>query len=694
MRLLGVEASDFLSYRRLDVDLSDVHQLAIVGRNGHGKSAILDAILWCLFAKGRGSSDEMVREGASSSWVRTTWERTVRGQPTTVVITRSRSRESDESSLSVQIDGEEKSKSKIPLTQAYVEYLVGMGPKAMMAGPVMVQGDSAALLEAQPSARKDLLVELFQLERWEGYHDEAKRRRKTVQVEQDRLARELLEIDTQDFDEVAINREITHGKARLAEISAELDHLREQVTTLREQAAVYTERSRQASELQAQADAALATASSMEASRNRLLRGIADATARSRRAAPDVPPEPSEDQVLAIRAQIEELDTVLAARKAAQAQLAPLQRSRARLSEAATKASPCDGNPPGCQYLLAAAQAKVELAEVDEQIANLTDLTSSLEATVNKRAHLVVDLRAEERIVKQAMAEHVRVATVRASVLADVEASNRYLADAQPEADRLAREIAAAKDIHAQTTAKVMRLRQDEYAMADLADQIRTLTQDATALREQGDLLQASVNTALQYRDEMVKVLAKRSLLVAQDAELAKQAATLDVLVKAFHRDGIPTLILETALPEIEGRANDVLARLPDDYSIRLDTKKATKSGTFKDELGVTVLTGGRDRPYHMLSGGQRFRVDFAMRIALASVIASRVEATVDTLWLDEPLGPLDREGQEAVADTISAVADDFGLIAVVSHVPDFNDRFESKLAVSMEDGESRAVLA
>jgi DNA repair exonuclease SbcCD ATPase subunit len=39
-------------------------------------------------------------------------------------------------------------------------------------------------------------------------------------------------------------------------------------------------------------------------------------------------------------------------------------------------------------------------------------------------------------------------------------------------------------------------------------------------------------------------------------------------------------------------------------------------------------------------------------------------------------------------------VADDFGLIAVVSHVPDFSDRMASQLLVSMEDGESYAVLA
>ena len=696
MRLLGVEASDFLSYRRLDVDLSDVHQLAIIGKNGHGKSAILDAILWCLFAKGRGASDEMVREGAGSTYVRTTWERIVKESSTIVTITRSRSKESDESSLSVTIDGEEKSKSKIPLTQAYIEHLVGMGPKAMMAGPVMVQGDSAALLEALPAARKDLLVELFQLERWEGYHDEAKRRRKMVQTEQDHVYRELsdLDVQTEDFDELAIQRELDGLRSEVFGLTAELQSLTEKVMVLREQAAVLQERSRRAESIGSEIEELVTEMERLSAERQALVTRIDRAKNGAGLLIPDVPYFPSSNAVDALRARVEEIDETISQRKTASSTSIQLRRQLGNLQARAASQSPCAGDPPGCQYRLAAAEAAGELAELEERIAGYESEAAGLQDLVYQRSELAGRLAAEDKAFKLTMAEHVRLSALAASLTAQRDAASEVLASSVPrlvEHDRIAR---AVTEKHARLAKERLDLHQDEWAMADLAQQIRQSTEQATLVKEQVAELQKAITTTERFRDEMVKVVARRALLVDEQAALDARGSTLDILVKAFHRDGIPTLILETALPEIEGRANDVLARLPDDYSIRLDTKTATKSGTFKDELRVTVMTGGKERPYHMLSGGQRFRVDFAVRIALAAVIAARVEATVDTLWLDEPLGPLDREGQEAVADTLSAVADDFGLIVVVSHVADFNDRMESKLSVTMEDAESTAVLS
>jgi exonuclease SbcC len=694
MRLLGVEATDFLSWRRLDVDLSDVHQLAIIGKNGHGKSAILDAILWCLFAKGRGSSDEMVRDGAGSTYVRTTWERIVKEMSTTVTITRSRSRDSDESSLSVQVDGEERTKARIPQTQAYIEHLVGMGPKAMMAGPVMVQGDSAALLEALPAARKDLLVELFQLERWEGYHEEAKRRRKMLQRELDLTLGELehIESNLEDFDEVALQAELSMMREDLVRETSALERLREYVTTLREQAAVLQERARRASSLSDEADAALQDLDRVQALRRTVNNQIIVARSRSTASIPDVPREPDNSSIEVIQRQIEALDESINQLKANRAAAQQLRRQRAALAERAAATSPCEGNPPGCQYLLLAKEAQDQVDEIDVRLALLPE--AGFDAEQTKRAHLVVDLRAAEKDVKAGRSEHYRLSTEAATLTAQRDSALEYLSTSIPQASALQQQAEALRERHDSLTAEKLRLMQDEYAMEALAEKITAITFEGTGAKGRVDELTSAIQTAESYRDEMRKVLARRTLLSAEQVELDARATTLDILIKAFHRDGIPTLILETALPEIESRANDVLARLPDDYSIRLDTKAATKAGTFKDELRVTVMTGGKERPYHMLSGGQRFRVDFAVRIALAAVIASRVEATVDTLWLDEPLGPLDREGQEAVADTLSAVADDFGLIAVVSHVPDFSDRMASQLLVSMEDGESYAVLA
>lgn len=46
------------------LDLSDIHVACLVGDNGHGKSAILDAMTWALWGKARARSpDELIHQG-------------------------------------------------------------------------------------------------------------------------------------------------------------------------------------------------------------------------------------------------------------------------------------------------------------------------------------------------------------------------------------------------------------------------------------------------------------------------------------------------------------------------------------------------------------------------------------------------------------------------------------------------------
>ena len=170
------------------------------------------------------------------------------------------------------------------------------------------------------------------------------------------------------------------------------------------------------------------------------------------------------------------------------------------------------------------------------------------------------------------------------------------------------------------------------------------------------------------------------------------------MLAEAFHRDGIPSLILAEGIPAIEEEANAVLEGMPftgqpGGLTLALRTQREKKGGGMADTLDVVVTAGGWEREYGMLSVGMRFRVDLALRLGLSRVLARRGGGRVETLWLDEPLAALDATGREAVMETLGVLAADFGLLVVVSHHPDFNDRFPGRIEVTMEDGVSTAVL-
>lgn len=83
-----------------------------------------------------------------------------------------------------------------------------------------------------------------------------------------------------------------------------------------------------------------------------------------------------------------------------------------------------------------------------------------------------------------------------------------------------------------------------------------------------------------------------------------------------------------------------------------------------------------------MFSGGEAFRINFAIRIALSKVLARRAGAPLPTLIIDEGFGTQDTNGMEKLKEAITSVQDDFEKILVISHIEDFKDAFPVRIDV------------
>ncbi len=62
---LRLSLRNFLCYRdRVTLDLEGIHIACLCGDNGHGKSALLDAITWALWGRSRArSNDDLIHLG-------------------------------------------------------------------------------------------------------------------------------------------------------------------------------------------------------------------------------------------------------------------------------------------------------------------------------------------------------------------------------------------------------------------------------------------------------------------------------------------------------------------------------------------------------------------------------------------------------------------------------------------------------
>ena len=152
----------------------------------------------------------------------------------------------------------------------------------------------------------------------------------------------------------------------------------------------------------------------------------------------------------------------------------------------------------------------------------------------------------------------------------------------------------------------------------------------------------------------------------------------------AFGRNGIQSLIIEQALPEIEERASEILHRLTDGkMRVHLETIKDKKSGGTKETLEIIITDEqGVPRAYETYSGGEAFRINFALRIALSQMLAERNGVRIRTLGIDEGFGTQDEDGIQHLIEAIQQVQDDFDKILVITHLNRLKEAFPVRIEV------------
>lgn len=206
------------------------------------------------------------------------------------------------------------------------------------------------------------------------------------------------------------------------------------------------------------------------------------------------------------------------------------------------------------------------------------------------------------------------------------------------------------------------------------------LNEEIEALRTQLGRLEERLTQAAE--DE------RRTRALRENIKTAKaEQQRYKLLVEAFGPDGIPAMIIEETLPELQERANDLLFRLSDGrMSIRLETIKTKKDGGHKSTLDIIINDElGQPRPYETFSGGEAFRVNFALRIALSQLLAERSGVRIRTLVIDEGFGTQDQTGIQLMIEAIQTIRPEFEKIIVITHLEEMKNAFPVRIEVHKE---------
>ena len=705
---LYLKLANFMPYRSAELNFSGIHLGCLTGDNGAGKSSILDAITWALWGRARAKrDDELVHQGQTEMQVEFIFElgnnayRIIRGRKV--------GKKSGAGLLDFQVapipimteagwSGGAHSAWKtiaepqMPATQQKIIGLLRLDYDTFINSAFLLQGRADEFTVKTATERKQVLADILRLDLWTEYEARAKEKITACEHELRLIDLRLAEIDAE--------------AARKPQFEAEAAVAQKAVITL-------GDKLREAEARHQQAQQAQRTLGLLDAQLSDLLQRIMQAerevTALERELAAARQKSDEAPLLQELQAAQEKI-AWLAQRETARDEVR--QRRNDLNEEAALLRGQNERLGPETEPL----KARIALLEAatqplcptcgqpltpEHRLQVVAELTTEVEA----RRNLFRDNKARLDALKPAV-----IALDRDLTALDTEL--RILPNLHRRAAELQSAIEAARAA-AQTIGGLEQRRSewqnalfgDRQKQAEIAAQIGSAQAglgDFAAIQAEYDRIRAEEARARQQLGAAEQKLAAcEALLKQREAKLAErnrwaeEKGIYEELRLAFSKKGVPAMIIEAAIPEIEDEANALLTKITSGrMHVRFDTQRETLKGDMVETLEIKIADELGTRPYENYSGGEQFRVNFAMRIALSKLLARRAGAQLQTLVIDEGFGALDSAGRDKLVEALNAVQDDFQRILVITHLDELRDAFPVRIEVTKtENGSQIAVM-
>jgi exonuclease SbcC len=207
----------------------------------------------------------------------------------------------------------------------------------------------------------------------------------------------------------------------------------------------------------------------------------------------------------------------------------------------------------------------------------------------------------------------------------------------------------------------------------DIEKQIQEITSEITKL----DSWLIILNKQLEEKKSELQKIQQNIIMMEETIKIKSN------LIQILSKNNLQAAIIEEALPLIEKEANLILERLTQGKSrIYIESMRDLKSGTIKETLDIKICDEIGIRYYEFFSGGEAFRIDLALRIALIKLLTQKSGNLVKTFIIDEGFGSQDTQNLELIIEMLHILQNEFDLIIIISHLQDMKDHFTSQFFI------------
>src|SRR3989339_356852 len=671
---VSLKLANFTSYgdKVPELDFRKFKLGAISGPNGAGKSSLLDAITWCLWGWSRAgdSGDDLIHLGAKEMFVEFSFEL----DSHIFIVKRQRNlSHGGSTNLEFWSKNNNLTEGTIKATQQKIIDSLHLSFETFTNSSFLRQGHADEFTTKGPSDRKRILADILGLSHYDLLEEKAREKVKEAQNSLKLLEYQLLEIEA-ELSQKEEREKILHEqteKVKVIENSIKL--LEEDLKNLQKQKEFQQNLDEQQKELdqilsQGKERASRIQNLELQIKNFEEIENKIEKLQKEKTELEDLRKKQQEKLILQNELSKMQggLNVKLEQKKSLQNELDKLQEELKKLALPGAKCPTCGQEIGKDQKHKVSSELRIknlELSKKIQEIKKLENNLSLLKIDPEKLTALENSLKELENLQKQK----------------EQSLQNR----ASLETEKKTREELLL--LFKNKKLQVEKLQEDLEKLpkteGDLSEKQKQLEELRTEEKKaQGLMGQA---TQLISRAEQMEKLQKQK--TNERVILEKEKQNFEELSLAFGKKGIQAMIIETAIPEIEDEANKLLDKLTDGrMKVAFLTQREGKTtDNIIETLDIIISDEMGQRPYDLYSGGETFRVNFAIRLAISKLLTRRAGAKLQFLVIDEGFGSQDAPGRDRLVETIDAIKDDFEKILIITHIEELKEEFPVRIEVA-----------
>ncbi|MFA5024051.1 MAG: SMC family ATPase [Patescibacteria group bacterium] len=684
---------NFLSHDLSKLDFTKFSMALILGSfdsqfdqsNCAGKSSLFEGITWALFEKSRHKKKDGVVKWDRKSckvefefWVENALYRVVRV----------RDKVSSEAEISLeQWDDSKQSFTPISCdtntaTNAKIVKIIGFSYEVFVNSVYFKQDDISVFATSTPTKRKDILKSLLQIDQWDNYQKKTKDKARDLNSKIEEKSQRLIPIDS-------INKEIEQCRNCLVEVKKQIKDINQEYSIMNS--------SLMSKKLQYQS--AYGNLVEDEHRLKLLQQEYSSAKKRlldiqSNRVKNDSALKSNSDQLAVLNKKIdvlkikivegrginlEELRSKIIVGKTKEKILKDKIQTLEKEIEFNDKCNLCKRPLTKQDIEKIKADREQELSDIKVQH---TDIQQKL-------------TRAEEKLKDKEFLfnESAKSELEKARTEVKINKLQNALEDCESLETELCKEQKGLESKDFKKGIDELKAKFNKEEKEKLSKEISDLEHDLQDIKKRTDKLNIEYGSKANNRDELIKTEQEQSELQKDVNKLKSEYVVYDKLRDYFGKDGIQAVIIENVIEELENYANETLSKICNEpTSISIVTQKQNDNGSWSETFDINVKEGSRTDDFDTLSGGGKFRISLALRLALSSILAKRMNGNVKMLMLDEAASSLDKKGIDTFLSVIKQLSNSMKIL-VISHDERLKEKFNDIIVVNKTSVGSKVVV-